>query len=425
MTAFALPVFPPSTRWVDGLELEPGHFVGLERQAPFHAHLSSLFADPWPWGFLSFRVDETALASGHLRISCEGKMPDGTPFARASLAQVLGPVREAERVDFHVAFPRDSDSPVLALGASPPAERILPAVRIVGQGGVWGLVPDWSPPAMFIGPDHPMRDDLRHQLGALAALAAGFMATLRMPGAEERPAARLIGQVSPALAQGVGVLELLLAAPAVSPGRLAIEALRLAIGVCAAAGTFDSFVHLWDAGDQRGSMRRLLYEAESTASGIGLPFRATPFQSTEAANRLVAAHIPPGPVLLVIEAQRPADLIGARAWLEGASVAAPDRIEEALTRRVAGSRRTAVDRDPHLGVASGPLVALYQLSYDAAWRGGQSDLVLASQVPPPPHTSFLVFLPEAASASSSSPAPASVPAYSPLRGGPVPGGVGS
>ena len=239
-----------------------------------------------------------------------------------------------------------------------------------------------------------MRVDMNQQLGALAALSAGFMTTLRLPGAEERPVARVLGQVAAALAMGVGVMEALLAAPAVSPGHLGIEALRLALGVRSAAGDFERLDDAWDPSDQRGSIRRLLYAAESAASGIGLPFRATPFRAGDRENMLVVDGMPPEALLLTIEASRPADLLAARSWLEGAALAAPDRIQEALTRRVAGCPRRPIDRDPRLGLSSGPLLALYHVDNDRSWRAEQKELALAAKNPPPRNTSFSVIVPE-------------------------------
>ena len=204
----------------------------------------------------------------------------------------------------------------------------------------------------------------------------------------------MLGQVAAALAQGVGVMEALLAAPAVSPGRLGIEALRLALGVRSAAGVFEQLADGWNPADQRGSIRRLLYAAESTASGIGLPFRASLFRRTDDGNVLMVDGMPSDALLLAIEASRPADLIAARSWLEGAALAAPDRIQEALTRRVAGCARRAIERDPRIGVSSGPLLALYHVNDDMSWRGGRSELALAAKTPPPANTSFSIFIPE-------------------------------
>ena len=263
--------------------------------------------------------------------------------------------------------------------------------------------PDWSAPVLLIDPDHPMRIEVNRQLGSLAALGAGFAATLRLPGAEERPVARVLGQVSSALAQGVGVIQALLAAPAVSPGLIGIEALRLALGVRGAARIFEHLDSAWEAGDQRGSIRRLLYAAESAASGIGLPFRANLFATTEDSNMLLVDGAPADTLVLAIEAGRPADLIAARSWLEGAALAAPDRIQDALSRRVAGCTRQPIERDPRIGISSGPLLALYHVENDSVWRGGQAQLALASKVPPPINTSYSVLVLNENDLSSGSP----------------------
>ena len=178
------------------------------------------------------------LASAQLRIDCEGILPNGEPFRQRQLTRRLPAGHDGDRVDFHVQTGQDG-AIILSSGGDAPSRDVLPVARLVFHGGLWAYLADWSPPAYLIGPEHPMRVDMAQQLGALAALGAGFMATLRLPGAEERPAARVLGQVAAAVAQGVGVLEALLAAPAVSPGRLGIEALRLALGVRAATGVFE------------------------------------------------------------------------------------------------------------------------------------------------------------------------------------------
>ena len=399
-----VPDIPEAVQWRNGMILEPQHFLRADHRSAALAHMASLVADPWPWGFVSTRMDETALASLQLRIGCEGFFPGGAPFRERHLTRKLDPGNNGDRASFYIAGNQEGGTVALLKGDEAPAESILPAARLVFQGGAWGAVPDWSPPAFLIGPEHPMRADLNHQLGALAALGAGFMATLRLPGAEERPASRILGQVAAALAQGVGVIEALLAAPAVSPGRLGIEALRLALGVRSAVGVFEHLEGAWDPADQRGSIRRLLYAAESTASGIGLPFRASPFRRTDDDNMLMVDGMPSDALLLAIEASRPADILAARSWLEGAALAAPDRIHEALTRRVAGCARRTIERDPRIGVSSGPLVALYHVNDDMSWRGGKPELVLAAKTPPPPNTSFSIFIPEGAGASSTPPA---------------------
>ena len=389
-----VPEIPDAVAWRNGMVLEPRHFQQADSRSAALAHLAGLVAEPWPWGFVSFRLDETALASSQLHIDCDGIFPGGAPFRARRLTRRLSPGDNGDRMSFNVHRGENDGPAALVEGEEGPAESMLPAARLVFQGGVWGAEPDWSPPALLIGSEHPMRVDLNHQLGALAALGAGFMATLRLPGAEDRPAARMLGQVAAALTQGVGVLEALLAAPVVSPGRLGIEALRLALGVRSAAGVFEPFEKAWDPADQRGSIRRLLYAAESTASGIGLPFRASLFRRADDGDTLLVDGMPAEALLLAIEASRPADLIAARSWLEGAALAAPDRIQEALTRRVAGCARRPIERDPRIGVSSGPLLALYHVDNEMSWRGGKPELALAAKTPPPPNTSFCIFIPE-------------------------------
>ncbi len=387
---------PEAVEWRNGMVLEPVSFQRTDRRTALLSHLAGLIADPWPWGFLSLRVDETALASRELRIDCDGVFPDGEPFKRTRVTRMLPEAEEGGHASFVLVRNPDTGELSLQDSEGTVGEDTLPAARLGCQGGVWGNVPDWSPPAMLIGPDHPMRTDLNRQLGALAALGAGFMATLRLPGAEARPVARVLGQVAAALVQGVGVIDTLLNAPAVTPGRVGVEALRLALGVRSAAGIFERLEDGWDPADQRGSMRRLLAAAESAASGIGLPFRATVFRQTGKTGVLEVEGMPAGGLLVAIEASRPADLIAARAWFEGAALAAPDRIAEAMTRRVSGCTRRSVERDPSIGIASGPLLGLYQVEDDQAWRGGQGTLALAAETPPPQNTSFSVLVAEEA-----------------------------
>ncbi len=387
------PSIPEAIRWRHGLVLDPAHFLGTDRRHAVMSHLAGLVADPWPWGFLSVRIDETALASARLHVDCEGIFPDSTPFRASNLTHSLSAqASDGHEARFRIGRHPDSGDAVLEPGDEAPRETSLPVARLIYHGGVWSQTPDWSPPAFLIDDDHPMRADLNRQLGALAALGAGFMATLRMPGMEDRPGARVLGQVAAALAQGVGVLEAMLAAPVATPGRLGLEALRLALGVRSAAGVFERMSESWDPADQRGSLRQLLYAAETAASGIGLPFRASLFQEED--GLLQVSGMPTGSLVLAIEASRPTDLIAARSWLDGAALAAPERIQEALTRRVAGCPRRAIERDPRLGVSSGPLLALYHVNADPSWRGAGSRLALAASTPVPANVSFSVLVPE-------------------------------
>ena len=388
-----LPSFPEPVPWRNGMVLEPDHFRQTDSRTSALAHLAGMASEPWPWGFLTVGVDATALASGELRVDGEGFFPSGRPFRVRQLRRPLPDGSDGDRMDFNVVVEEDG-TVALAGGTRAPGEESLPVARLVRHRDVWTGVAEWSPPAYLIGDDHPMREDMALQLGALAAIGAGFIATLRLPGADERPAARTLAQVATALAQGVGVIEALLAAPSVSPGRLGIEALRLALGVRGAAGVLDPIESRWDPADQRGSMRGLLYAAESVASSIGLPFRATVFRPGDVENVLLAQGMPSEPLLLAVESSRPADLIAARAWIEGAVLAAPERMDEAFTRRVTGCARHSVERDPRLGVSSGALLALYEVEYNVAWRGTGSVLALGRTQPPPPNTSFSVYVPD-------------------------------
>lgn len=385
---------PIPVDWRNGMVLEPKHFQDTDRRFAALSHVAALTGDPWPWGFLAFEMDATALASSRLLVECEGVFPDGQPFRCGPVFKALPEGKEGDRANFLLARGPSGGEIELRDGDDAPSENTLPVARLVFHGDVWNALPDWSPPALLVGPGHPLRADLNQQLGSLAALGAGFMATLRLPGAEERPAARTMSQVAAELARGVGVLEALLAAPSVPPGRLGLEALRLALGARSAAGVFQTLDEAWDPADQRGSMRRLLYAAESAASGVGLPFRANLFQRVDGSETIVAHGVPEGALLLAIEASRPADLMAARTWFDGAALAAPDRIQEALTRRVAGCARHPVDRDPRIGVSSGPLLGLYRVDADMSWRSGQGDLALAAKSAPPAGTSFSLLIPE-------------------------------
>lgn len=387
------PALPAAVEWRNGMVLEPAHFVRTDTRAATLAHMAALVAEPWPWGFGLVNVDQTALASAELRIDCEGVFPDGRPFPRRQLTVKLPDAEDGDRRTYQVVVAGDHDL-ALSAGEGAPAENVLPVARLVFKSGAWRELPDWSPPAYLLGPDHPMRPDMTRQLGALAALAAGFMTTLRLPRAENRPSANVLGNVAAALVQGLGVMEALLAAPAVSPGRLGIEALRLALGVRAAIGDVERLDARWDPADQRGSMRRLLYATESAASGIGLPFRASPFRTSAGGDTLLVEGVPGEALLLAIEASRPGDLIAARTWFEGAALAAPDRLQEAFSLRVAGCPRFALERDPRTGVASGPLLALYQVENDAVWRDDGGSLALGAKTSPPPGSSFSIFVPE-------------------------------
>ena len=387
---------PDPVDWSRVYQLQAEHFVRSDTRTELLAFLAAAVGEPWPWGFFDAVVDETALASGELRVRCAGVFPSGTFFSAAALVQKLPAIGDAPggSLSFHIASESRDSAPALRSGEAAPSERTLPIARMVSHRGVWSLNSQWSPPALLVGPDHPLRTDAAEALAGLAGLAAGFMTTLRMPGAEERAAARRLATVSALLVQGVGVMEAYLASPFVTPGRLGIEARRLALGVRAAAGVFDPLSDPWNPADQRGSLRTILGSAQATASRLGLPFRASVFRVVGDDGRFVAEGLPRGQLSLGVEAARASDLMAARRWLEGAALAAPDKIEEALNRRVAGCAREPVPRDPQIGVSSGPLLALYRVSDDIAWRSGSSTLALAAKTPPPGDVSFLIFVPE-------------------------------
>jgi len=394
MTAHELPEVPGAVAWRNGMVLDPADFLRTDDRTAQLSHLAAMLADPWPWGFLRATIDETALAAGELRVDCEGVLPDGAPLERARLKANLPDGEQGHALRYDVVFATGGSAPMLQSGSEAPSSRSLPVARLAWRSGAWSREPGWSPPALMLGPDHPMREDVNRDLGALAALGVGFITTLRMPGAENRPVARVLGQVAVALSQGVGVIEALLAAPAVSPGRLGLEALRLALGVRTAAGIFEPMDGAWSPQDQRGSLRFILGAAATAASGVGLPFRANVFQPLGDAPGVLRVDVVPGRLLLAIEASRPADLMAARHWFDGAALAAPDRIEEALSRRVAGCSRRPVERDAVIGVSSGPLLALYQVEDDLAWRAGKLELALAAESSPPANTSFSILIAE-------------------------------
>lgn len=410
-----IPSIPDAVNWRNGMVLEPSHFQANDRRTVALARMSGLLADPWPWGFTNLQLDETALASGELRLSAEGIMPSGEPFRQTRLAQPLGTGTDGQQSDFYLWRNPDTEAYSLQAGSDVAGEDSLPVARVVYRGGIWSNLSDWSPPTLVIDASHPLRMDINRQLGVLAALCTGFMTTLRLPGAENRPVSRVLGQVAAVLAQGVGVIEALLASSVITPGRVGVEALRLALGVRSAAGIFERLDGAWDPSDQRGSMRRLLYAAEAAASGIGLPFRASVFRDTDQPGVMLVDGMPNGSLLLAIEASRPEDLIAARTWFEGAALAAPSRIEEALTRRVSGCVRRQIERDPSIGISSGPLLALYQVDDDVSWRAGQQEISLAAETPPPANTSFSILIAEGVQTptAAATPAPAAAPAAAP------------
>ncbi len=410
-----IPDIPGAVAWRNGMVLEPDHFLRSDGRAAGLAHLAGLIADPWPWGFLTANVDEIALVAGELKVECDGVFPDGTPFDRVTLSATLGTGEDGAAANFEVLRNMQGEAPTLQRGGEAPSENSLPIARLAWRGGAWSKEPGWSPPALLIGPDHPMRADANRALGGLAAIGVGFITTLRLPGAENRPVARILGQVAVTISQGVGVMEALLAAPMVSPGRLGLEALRLVLGVRTAAGIFEPLDGAWAQRDQRGSMRMLLTAATEAAAGVGLPFRSNVFQALPGQPGVLRVDVVAGRLLLAIEASRPADLSAARSWFDGAALTAPDRIQEALTRRVAGCRRRQVERDATIGVSSGPLLALYEVEDDLAWRAGKLELALSAESPPPANCSFSILIPEGAGA----PAPEALPppgnGFSPQR----------
>lgn len=423
-----IPNIPNAVDWRAGMVLEPDHFQTTDRRTFRLAHLAALTGDPWPWGLTEYQYDPTALASGELRLNVAGVFPGGQPFRQKGLTATLGAGGDGAEASYSLLRKGESDVALQSDSGAAPSMESMPVSKLAFRGGVWGMIPDWSPPAMVLWPDHPMRSELLRQIGSLSALAGGFMATLRLPGAEERPTARTMRDVASLLNQGVGVLEAMLSAPAVSPGRLGLEALRLALGVRSVTGEAERLTNPWDPADQQGSLRQLLWAAEQAASGIGLPFRSNMFRPTSEPDVFLAEQVPAGRLLLAIEGARPADIIAARTWFEGAALAAPDRIREALVRRVGGAPRQQIERDPQLGVSAGPLLALYQVEEDSNWRTSPDRLALAAATLPPPNVSFSLLIPEDMNQGrQQGPAPSAAPyagGASPMGGGPAPMGAG-
>ena len=389
-------LIPPAVSWRNGMVLEPDHFLRSDARAASLSHLAALVADPWPWGFLLADVDQVALVAGELKVTCAGVFPNGTPFGRTSLSASLGKGEDGDSVQYEVVSNSQHGTPTLQRSSEATGEDALEIARLYWRNGAWTMEPSWSPPALLLGTDHPMRGEMNIALGELAALGVGFITTMRMPSAENRPIARVLGQVAITISQGVGVMEALLASPSISPGRLGLEALRLSLGVRTAAGIFEPLEGSWSPHDQRGSMRMLLSSATAAASSIGLPFRANVFKAVPGNKGVLEVEVVDGRLLLAIEAVSPTDLSAARNWFDGAALAAPDRIQEALTRRVGGCRRRRVERDTSIGVSSGPLLALYEVADDLAWRAGKAKLALSAKSAPPANCSFSILIPERA-----------------------------
>lgn len=390
------PMLPQPVDWANVFQLEVEHFTRTDARNESLAALAAAFGDPWPWGFLSADVDETALASGEVRIGCHGIFPNGRAFARTTLTQPIGTPSEegAETLYYSIERENDEEAPTIEKGHGACARRSLPAARIVVQRSVWVLDPTWSAPTIFIGSEHPIRRETDAALGALSGLAAGFMATLRMPGADERTATRRLRGVASALVEGIGMLEAYLASPRVTAGRLGLEARRLALGVRAAADEFEPLAHPWDPGDQRGSLRALLESTRKTASRLGLPFSALVLRREHGKGPFKTTGCPAGDLTIGIETSRATDLPAAKNWFEGAALAAPERVDDALNRRVVGCPREPIGRDSAIGVSAGPLLGLYRVKDDPAWRNDSAALALGAKTAPPKGVSFLVFVPE-------------------------------
>ena len=387
---------PEPVDWLRVYQLEAQHFTGTDARTEALMGLAGALGESWPWGFLAVDVDSVALASGELRMRCSGLFPDGTSFPDTPLACSLPDPGEGASFCAAVDGTARGERPLLREGEFAPGQRVLPALRLLAQRGVWCETPGWSAPVLFAGASHPLRADVREAVGALAALAAGLRTTLRMPGADERAAVRRLHAVAGALVEGVEMVEVFLAAPWPTPARIGLEARRLALRVRAAAGVYDPLGQPWDACDQRGSLARLFGDAQATAAGLGLPFRAEVFTAREPDGPLLAHGCPPGAMTIGVECDRPGALDAARRWFEGAALAAPERVAEAMRRRVLGCARQSIARDPKLGVSIGPLLGLYSASDDPAWRAGSATIALGARSRPPEGAIFVMFIAEAA-----------------------------
>ena len=384
-----IPAIDAPVPWADGLVLRPEHFRDTDRRTETLTHLMGLGHDPWAFGFTRVEVDEVALASGELRLACEGVFPGGRPFRAEHLAAPLG-----DETGFEIRMRQEGEIE-LAPGGTACSRRSLPVFRTRVRAGTREPDPDWSPPALLVGPEHPLAADAARVLGSLAGLASGFAATLRIPGSEHRPGAGAIERALAALTEHIGMMDWMLSWPVVSPAALAGGALRLALAVRAAARIGHRFEPAWDPADQRGSLAAILAEAAVAAAAIGLPFRTRLFRASDAGTGIrIVEGVGSGPIVVAVETARVADLAPARRWLECAALGAPERIEQALTRRVAGAERRAVDCDPELGIASGPLVHLYRVGADPLWRGLATDLALGSRAEMPCDATFSAFVPE-------------------------------
>src|ERR1700712_1855464 len=78
-----MPIVPQNSRvvWSEGMFLQPQHFQQQERYWQSWVESRYAGATPYQWGFLKLTLDESQLALGKVALaSCEGVMPDGTPF---------------------------------------------------------------------------------------------------------------------------------------------------------------------------------------------------------------------------------------------------------------------------------------------------------------------------------------------------------
>ena len=385
----SIPALVAPVPWADGLVLRPEHFHDTDRRNETLVHLAGLGHDPWAFGFTRIEVDEVALASGELRLECEGVLPGGRPFRAERVAASIG-----NETAFEIRM-QDDGVVVLAPGGDACSRRSLPAARIGVRAGTVELDRDWSPPALLVGPGHPLAADAARCLGGLAGRAAGLAASLRIPGSDRRPGAAAIERTHEALAEHIGMLSWMLSWPAVAPTALAAETLRLALAVRAAARVTQPFEPAWDPADQRGSLRAVLAAAEAAVASIGIPFRTRIFRAgPEGSGIRTVDGVESGPVVVAVEVDHAVDLPAARHWFEGAAVTAPDRVEEALTRRVGGAVRRALDRDSGLGIASGPRVRLYRVEADPVWRGNARALAVGSRAEMPCDATLSAFVPE-------------------------------
>ena len=79
--------------WAEGMLLGPHHFQQQERFLIDRSALETRLCGPWPFGFATLEIDETALADGVVALrSLSGLFSDGTPFSLPADAPLPEPL---------------------------------------------------------------------------------------------------------------------------------------------------------------------------------------------------------------------------------------------------------------------------------------------------------------------------------------------